>query len=87
MITMNPTLEQTHGRLEVDIAENYLDECDELSFAADSLKEALTKLKSDGYKCNPYNGFIAKGNLSVMIWKDGFTLSEVQIAKKWASLK
>ena len=80
------TLEDTHDRYEVGVADERLNEIDEESFLADTLSEAVTHLKQNGYRCNSKSGCISKRGHDfhyAMIWHNGFTVGDPEIVRKW----
>jgi hypothetical protein len=90
------TLEDTDNRFEVDVTDEGLNDIDEESFLADTLSEAVTHLKKNGYKCSRKSGYISKSrvadkgfmgrppHLSAMIWLNGFTVGDPEIVRAWA---
>ena len=93
MIRKEFTLEDTHDRFEVDVADRSMNEVDEETFLADSLSEAVTHLKRNGYKCNRNSGSISKRThdnyahpthfYDAMIWHNGLTVGDPEIVRKW----
>ena len=88
MIRKEFTLEDTNDRYEVDVADSSLYEIDEESFLADTLSEAVTHLKRNGYKCNRNSGSISKRQRGyyAMIWYNGFTVGDPEIVRNWATI-
>ena len=83
MITRTYELDDTHGRYEVDITDNRLNDID--SFLADTLSEAAAELHRLEYTCNQQTGIITQkvsGNMA-MIWLDGFTVGHPEIVRVW----
>jgi len=89
------TLEDTDNRFEVDVTDEGLNDIDEESFLADTLSEAVTHLKKNGYKCSRKSGYLWKPtnkagqqgrtpHLSAMIWLNGFTVGDPEIVRAWA---
>ena len=91
MIRKEFTLEDTNDRYEVDVADRSLYEIDEESFLADTLSEAVTHLKRNGYKCNRKSGSISKrGHYAhptsfyyAMVWHNGLTVGDPEIVREW----
>ena len=93
MIRKDFTLEDTNDRYEVDVADSSLYEIDEESFLADTLPEAITHLKRNGYKCNRKSGSISKrahDNYAhpthfyyAMVWYNGLTVGDPEIVREW----
>ena len=90
MIRKEYTLEDTHDRYEVDVADGGLNDIDDESFLADTLSEAITHLKQNGYRCNSASGCISKRGHDkfyyAMIWNNGFTVGDPEIVRKWATV-
>ena len=90
MIRKEYTLEDTHDRYEVDVADGGLNDIDDESFLADTLSEAVTHLKQNGYRCNSASGCISKRGHDkfyyAMIWNNGFTVGDPEIVRKWAKV-
>ena len=88
MIRKEFTLEDTHDRFEVDVADRSMNDIDEETFLADSLSEAVTHLKRNGYKCNRNSGSISdqQRGYYAMIWHNGFTVGDTEIVRNWATV-
>ena len=88
MIRKEFTLEDTNERFEVDVTDGGLNDIDEESFLADTLSEAVTHLKRNGYKCNRNSGSISNRQRGyyAMIWYNGFTVGDPEIVRKWATV-
>tara|TARA_B100000700_G_C14993205_1_gene832379 strand:- start:1304 stop:1597 length:294 start_codon:yes stop_codon:yes gene_type:complete len=96
MIRKDFTLEDTNDRYEVDVTDEGLNDIDEESFLADTLSEAVTHLKNNGYKCSRKSGYLWKPtnkagqrgrtpHLNAMIWHNGFTVGDPEIVYAWAT--
>ena len=94
MIRKEFTLEDTNERFEVDVTDGGLNDIDEESFLADTLSEAVTHLKRNGYKCNRNSGSISKrGHYAhptsfyyAMVWHNGLTVGDPEIVRNWATI-
>ena len=88
MIRKEFTLEDTNERFEVDVTDGGLNDIDEESFLADTLSEAVTHLKRNGYKCNRNSGSISNRQRGyyAMIWHNGFTVGDPEIVHNWAAI-
>ena len=93
MIRKDFTLEDTNDRYVVDVADEVLNDIDEESFLADTLSEAVTHLKRNGYRCNRNTGGISKRTpdnyahpthfYDAMIWHNGLTVGDPEIVRQW----
>jgi hypothetical protein len=98
MIRKTFTLEDTNERFEVDVTDEGLRDIDGESFLADTLSEAVTYLKTNGYKCSRKSGYISKPriadkgfmgrppHLNAMIWHNGFTVGDPEVVYAWATI-